>query len=232
MLRRFLFCRSACSHLRILKSSCIYFAVVLGCGSLITFYVPFLLTQSCYNFNCLMAISMTLCLGFVTHLSLLYNAWCQATLPLSLGGLSLHKVSCVSSATFIGSCLSSQSLCTQLLPYFQGYVPSIPPIPGMKSASVYLSSLTGSPLPVVDNPSKAQHIFQYSVDLHCYSSLLDYVTLQDQARIRGIFHHFCASAWLQAKGMSVPLGLTLPAHEFMVALWFWLYSIILTVTWE
>ena len=115
---------------------------------------------------------MTPCYEFVMHPFLIMPAWCQATLPLSFGGLGLHEASCVSPAVFIGSCLSSQSLCTQLLSYFYGSVPSFPPIPGRELAFVYLSFLTGGPLPVVDNPSKVQHNFQHSMDLHRYSSLL------------------------------------------------------------
>ena len=35
------------------------------------------------------------------------------------------------------------------------------------------------------------------MDLYCYSSL-NSVPLHDQARIQGISHYSCASAWLQA----------------------------------
>ena len=71
------------------------------------------------------------------------------------------------------------------------------------------------------NPSKAQHNSQNSVDLYLYSSLLNSITLQDQARIRGISHHSCVSAWLRTMS-SESLGLTLSAQEFMVVFRFWL----------
>ena len=69
----------------------------------------------------------------------------------------MHEESCVSPAAFIGSCFSSQSLCTQFVNLLSRLCPSFPPIPGTESTSVYLSSLTGGPLPVVDNAFKAKH---------------------------------------------------------------------------
>ena len=137
-------------------------------------------------------------LSRICNASISAHAWCQATLPLSLGGLGLREASYVSPAAFLGCCLSSQHLCTQLLSSFHGTAPSFLSIPGKESATVYLSSSSGGALPDVDHPSKAQHIFQHSIDVHQYSALLNSVTLRDQARIRSISLHSCASAWLRA----------------------------------
>ena len=70
-------------------------------------------------------------------------------------------------------------------------------------------------------PSKAQSIFQHSMDLYRFSSLINSCSVQDQARFRAISHHSCASAWLQAIP-SEPLGLTLSGQEFVVVLRYWL----------
>ena len=126
----------------------------------------------------------------------------------SLWGFGLLEASCVYPTAFISSCLSSQSLCTQLLSSFCGSVPSFPSIPGRESTFVYPSSLTGGPLPVVENPSKAQYIFQYSVQGISHS-------------VQGILFSILFSAWLRAIP-SESLGLTLSVHEFVVALRFWL----------
>ena len=61
---------------------------------------------------------------FIMDLQCIYFWSCLASghfAPL-FESLSLHKVPCVSPAAFIGSCLSSQSLCIQLLSSFCGSV--------------------------------------------------------------------------------------------------------------
>ena len=98
---------------------------------------------------------------------------------------------------------------------------SFPSIPGVESATTCWSSLSGVPLPPVDHPSKAQSVFQHSVHLSHFSSLLDSCSVRDQARLHAISHHSCASAWLRAIP-SEPLSLTLSEQEFVVALWYWL----------
>ena len=81
--------------------------------------------------------------------------------------------------------------------------------------------LSGDDPPPVDHPSKAQSVFQHSVDLYNFSTLLNSCTLRDQARVRGISHHPSASAWLRAIP-SESLGLTLSGGEFVTALRYWL----------
>ena len=110
-------------------------------------------------------------------------------------------------------------MCVQLLALFHDSTVTFPSIPGGDSASTYLSSLlSGGPLPTVDHPSKAQSIFQHSLDFHNFSALLNSCSLHDQARIP---HHSCASAWLRAIP-SESLGLTLSGQELVVALQYWL----------
>ena len=89
------------------------------------------------------------------------------------------------------------------------------------SATTCWSSLFGVSLPPVDHPSKAQSVFQHSVDLSRFSLLLDSCSVQDQVRLCAISHHSCASAWLWAIP-SEPLGLTSSGQEFVVAFRYWL----------
>ena len=98
---------------------------------------------------------------------------------------------------------------------------SFPFISGVESATTHLSSLLGGPLPPSHHPSKTQSIFQYSVDHHHFSSLLNSSSLRDRARVRGVSHHSCASAWLWAIPSGL-LGLTMSGHEFVVSLRYWL----------
>ena len=147
---------------------------------------------------------------------------CNASIQLSLLlypillVFCLHEASHVSPTAFLGCCIWSQNLCTQLVASFSDSNISFPSIPGVEYH--LLSSLSGGPLPPVDHPSKAQSVFQHSVDLHHFSSLLDSCSLQDQARLRAISHHSCASAWLRAIP-SEPLGLTLSCDCALVLAW-------------
>ena len=103
-------------------------------------------------------------LSCICNSSVSDQAWHQATLPLSLGGLGLCEASCVSPAAFLGSCVGSQELCYQLLASFHDSAVSFPAIPGGESAITCLSSLlSGGDPPPVDHPSKAQSVFQHSV---------------------------------------------------------------------
>ena len=69
--------------------------------------------------------------------------------------------------------------------------------------------------------SKAQQFYQFQLDTYQSNLLLSSCSLRDQARIRAISSHSCASAWLRAIP-SVPLGLTMSRQEFVCSLWYWL----------
>ena len=93
-------------------------------------------------------------LSRIWNASISDQAWFQATLPLSFGGLGLREASYVSPAAFLGCCVGSQNLCTQLLASFSDSNISFPSIPGVESATTCLSP--------VDHPSEAQSVFQHS----------------------------------------------------------------------
>ena len=54
-------------------------------------------------------------LDILSHSSLSDEAWCQASLPITLGGLGLREAQSVSSLAFIGSCNSSRDLVKRFL---------------------------------------------------------------------------------------------------------------------
>ena len=69
--------------------------------------------------------------------------------------------------------------------------------------------------------SEVQWLYQYQLDTCQSRSLLSSCSLHDQARIRAVSSHSCASAWLRAIP-SVSLGLTMSRQEFVYSLWYWL----------
>ena len=108
----------------------------------------------------------------------------------------LARVS-VSLAAFLSSCVSSFTLCSNLLSTYCGASISISSIPGKDIATSCLSaSLSGTP--VLEVPasqfSKAQQFYQFQLDTYQSNLLLSSCSLCDQARIRAISSHSCASA--------------------------------------
>ena len=163
-------------------------------------------------------------LSSICNASISDQSWLQATLPCSLGGLGLREASQASPAAFLGCCVSSFALCSQLLSSFSGYSITLSSIPGKELAITCLSaSFSGTPVPEVpaSQLSEAQRIFQSQLDACQSNSLLSSCSLRDQARIRTISSHSCASAWLGAIP-SVSLGLTMSRQEFVCSLWYWL----------
>ena len=163
-------------------------------------------------------------LSSICNASISDQSWLQATLPSSFGGLGLRGALRASLAAFLGSCVSSFTLCSDLLSTYCGASISISSIPGKDIATSCLSALL-SGTPVLEVPasqfSKAQRLYQFQLDTYQSNLLLSSCSLRDQARIRAISSHSCASAWLRAIP-SVPLGLTMSRQEFVCSLWYWL----------
>ena len=163
-------------------------------------------------------------LSSICNASISDQSWLQATLPCSLGGLGLREASRASPAAFLGCCISSFALCSQLLSTFSGSTITLSSIPGEELAIAHLSALlSGTSVPEVPDSqlSEAQRIFQSQLDACQSNSLLSSCSLRDQARIRAISSHSCASAWLRAIP-SASLGLTMSRQEFVCSLWYWL----------
>ena len=160
-------------------------------------------------------------LSSICNASIFDQSWLQATLPCSLGGLGLRGAHRASSAAFLGCCISSFALCSQLLSTYSGSSIPISSIPGKELAISCL--LSGTPIMEVPASqfSEAQRLYQFQLDTCQSSSLLSSCSLRDQARIRAISSHPCVSAWLRGIP-SVSLGLTMSRQEFVCSLWYWL----------
>ena len=109
------------------------------------------------------------CLSSICHASISDQAWLQATLPCSLsGGLGLREAVRASSAAFLGCCVSSSALCSQLLSTFSGDSATLPSVPGEELAIARLSALlSGAAVPEVSASqlSEAQQIFQFHLSV-------------------------------------------------------------------
>ena len=99
----------------------------------------------------------------ICNASISDQSWLQATLPCSLGGLGLREASWASPAAFLGCCVSSFALYSQLLSSFSGYSITLSSILSEELAIISLSALlSGTPVPGVpaSQLSEAQWIFQ------------------------------------------------------------------------
>ena len=86
----------------------------------------------------------------ICNASISDQAWLQATLPCSLGGLGLCEAFRTSSAAFLGCCVSSSAFCSQLLSSFSGDSATLSSVPGEELAIAHLSALlSGTPVPEV-----------------------------------------------------------------------------------
>ena len=191
-----LFCKHAFEILRILRSN--YFCCV-------AVWVPVSLTIICGLFPLAVwtlsyyGLMITFGVACPLFVMLLFfdQAWLQATLHCSLGGLGLCEAFRASLVAFLGCCVSSSALCSQLLSTFSGGSVTLSSIPGEELAIARLSALlSGASVPEVSASqlSEAQLIFQFHLDTCQSNSLLSSCSLCDQARIRAISSHACASA--------------------------------------
>ena len=79
-------------------------------------------------------------LSLICSTSVSDHSWLQATLPCSLGGLGLRGAHRSSSAAFLGCCVSSFTLCSELLSTYSGSSIPISSIPGKELAISRLSA--------------------------------------------------------------------------------------------
>ena len=156
----------------------------------------------------------------MSHSSLSDEAWCQASLPISLGGLGLREAQSVSPLAFIGSCNSSRDLVKRLLStsatnYKESSVLLLDCETSSKAAFLQeFGSLTSD----TNIDSISQRLLQKQEDTRKFDSLKQSSTIRDQARLNAISEpqpH--AGAWLTAIPNS-NLGLAMSRHEFTVAL--------------
>ena len=134
-------------------------------------------------------------LSSIFNASISDQSWLQATLPSSFGGLGLRGALRTSLAAFLGSCVSSFTLCSNLLSTYCGASISISSIPGkdIATSGCLSASLSGTPVLEVSASqfSKAQQFYQFQLDTYQSNLLLSSCSLRDQARIRAISSHSC-----------------------------------------
>ena len=185
-----LFCKRTFEILRILRSNYFCCVVVWVSVSLTIFCGLFPLavwTLELLRFDD----NLRCCLSSICNASISNQAWLQATLPCSLGGLGLREAFRASSVAFLGCCVSSSALCSQLLSTFSGDSVTLSSVPGEELAIARLSGLlSGASVPEVSASqlSEAQRIFQFHLDTCQSNSLLSSCSLCDQARIVPSLH--------------------------------------------
>jgi len=84
----------------------------------ITHLLQCVLSSSLGCFPYLFDSNLRNCLSRIMWCSISDNAWLEATLPFSLGGLGLHKSQHSSHPAFLGSCNSAWTLVSHLVPNF------------------------------------------------------------------------------------------------------------------
>ena len=128
------------------------------------------------------------------------SAWCQATLPFCLGGLSLRDSVSTNVPAYLGCCSDVHSLSCSLLDLHLVVFPG--------ESSLRSSVICGS------DYSSTQHA---TLDNECFQSSVASSSIWDRAHLLAASDSTgCSSAWLKA----VPhpsLGLAMPIAEFVVA---------------
>ena len=157
-----------------------------------------------------MRIDVRRCFSASTGIDTSDDAWQQAQLSLSKGGLGLRSLSHHASAAFIASLSDSGSASdsVQNLSDTVGIFNHLVPV----ADSIQVESLLSSAIP--------QKILSQKLDNHHFSSLLEASTIANKARLLSVsFPH--AASWL-----SVPpcerQGLHLDPAQFQVAIKWWL----------
>ena len=152
----------------------------------------------------------------MSHSSLSDEAWCQASLPITLGDLGLRKAQSFSPLAFIGSCNSSRDLVKRLLSTSATKESSILLLDCEISSKATFLQEFGSLTSATNIDSVSQRSLQKQVDTRKFDSLKQSSTICDQARLNAISEPH-ARAWRTA----IPnpnLGLAMSRHEFTVAL--------------
>ena len=152
----------------------------------------------------------------MSHSSLSDEAWCQASLPITLGGLGLREAQSVSPLAFIGSCNSSRDLVKRLLSTSATKESSVVPLDYETSSKATFLQEFGSLTSDTNIDSVSQRSLQKQVDTRKFDSSKQSSIIRDQARLNTISEPH-AGAWLTA----IPnpnLGLAMSRHEFTVAL--------------
>ena len=145
------------------------------------------------------------------------DAWAQATLPFSMGGLGLSEASQIADAAFVSSCIQSKPISDDI-----GAAPDL--FQGEREARERLGSVLSN---FADKPLSQPKLIT-EINTAKFSKLVNNCDIRNKARLLALSSSF-SSAWLKA--VPTPsLGLAIPGPEFLVALHQYLGLPILTPT--
>ena len=156
-------------------------------------------------------------LADILHGPISDQAWLQASLPFSFGGLGLRSASRSAAAGFFSSCLGAR----HLIPYFldDALLTSFA-FPGEISRRSLLSNLLLQDQDLLDE-TPSQATLHFALDQLSFRELLSNQDLRNRARLLAISESRESSGWLKAAPLS-SLGLAMPCHEFTTSLRLWL----------
>ena len=137
------------------------------------------------------------------------QAWQQAELSLSRGGLGLHYISCNSPAAYIAS-LSSSGFSTSFLQHLKQAVDTLVPT----SDAVCVEDVLISPF--------HQKMLSTKVDNHLFNLLLEKSSIADKVRLLSVSSPHAAS-WISVI-RSEGHGLHLPEFHVTIKWWLGLYT--------
>ena len=155
-------------------------------------------------------------LSEVLHCSIPNQAWTQATLPLSMGGLGLRQASRSASAAFVACCAMSRPLAQEVLSIEQDLA-----FPGESHATQDLLINHSINLDAQPLDPTSQSSLQHQLDKRLYGNLFSTSDLRNQARLNTLSADTITSAWLKAAPIS-SLGLAMAGPEFISATRYWL----------
>ena len=210
------------NHLIDIDNSQIEFHLLCSCLSLpkinhlLRTVPPGKATQKRYLFDQCLRHSLEI----LSRSSLSDEAWCQASLPITLGGLGLREAQSVSPLAFIGNCNSSRDLVKRLLSTSAAKESSVILLDCETSSKAAFLQEFGSLTSDTNIVSVSQRLLQKQVDTRKFDSLKQSSNIRDQARLNAISEphaRACLTAILNPN-----LGLAMSRHEFTVALRLWL----------
>ncbi len=153
-------------------------------------------------------------LSTLTHGPIPDQAWSQATLPFSYGGLGLRSASRFASAAFISSCHSTRLLSPETIP--SSLLTQDFTFPGEVTALDLLTDLLGEQ---PDQPS--QIACQRLLDQQQFNHLKSQLDIRNQVRFLAVSGSLETSSWLKAVPLS-SMGLAMLGHEYNTSIRLWL----------
>ena len=154
----------------------------------------------------------TLAAGII-HSPIPDDAWSQAVLSFSYGGLGLGEATKIAPAAFTASCTIVRSLVVELLPNLptDDFI-----FPGESSSKKMLFDVIAQNKAVLPD-QLTQSTLRHVLDSLSFDHLLSHSDIRNQVRLNALSASRETSAWLKATPIP-SLGLDIPGSEFNIAL--------------